>query len=179
MIKSLKRLLIYFFIFILSISVSFCMFVFIKSNLTSPKQQEKEHIKLKCIKEKEVQTTNENGEKEIKRIEATTVIPGDIVIYTISYTVIGEKIVDDVVIDNPIPQDMIYQDGSAYGYNTDIEFSIDGGNTFASPENLNIMDSKGNEHLAMASDYTNIRWILKNPVAHGKTGRIVYKAMHK
>lgn len=164
----------------LIISILVILMVSFKPNLLIAQETaEKGHIELKCVAEKEIEIVNEKGESEVKRIEAKTVIPGDIVIYTISYTVVNDKTVEDVIIDNPIPQSMVYQKDTAYGYNTDVRFSIDGGKNYDSPEKLKVIDEEGNEKAAMASDYTNIQWTLKDPVKPGKTGWVAYKAQLK
>lgn len=138
--------------------------------------QEKGHIELKCVAETEIEIVNEKGEKEIQRVEASKVVPGDTVIYTIFYTVIGNETVNDIVINNPIPEHMIYKGGTALGENASITFSIDNGKVFDSPENLKVKDEEDKERVAMASEYTHIRWALTQAVEPGETGQVSYRA---
>ncbi|MGA1795804.1 MAG: hypothetical protein ACMUIL_08080 [bacterium] len=138
--------------------------------------QEKGHIELTCIAETEIETVNEKGEKEIQRVEASKVVPGDTVIYTIFYTVIGNDTVNDVVINNPIPEHMVYKGETALGEGASVTFSIDGGKVFDSPENLKVKDEEDKERVAMASEYTHIRWSLTHAVKPGQTGQVSYRA---
>ncbi|MGA1791425.1 MAG: hypothetical protein ACMUIM_08060 [bacterium] len=138
--------------------------------------QEAGHIELKCLAESEIEVFNEKGEKEILRVKAAKVVPGDAVIYTIYCTAIGQEPVNDIVINNPVPEHMAYEEGSALGDGSEISFSIDQGKTFDSPENLKVKDAEGNEHPAIAKEYTHIRWILKHDVKPGQTGQVCFRA---
>ena len=138
--------------------------------------EEKGSITLKMVAEQETVVVNENGEKEIKREEASKVIPGEHVIYTIQYQNIGDAAASAVVINNPVPENMHYVPGTAEGDGTDIVFSIDGGQSFDKPENLTVMDEDGNPRLATAKDYTHIRWSIADEIEAGKMGEVSYRA---
>jgi uncharacterized repeat protein (TIGR01451 family) len=137
---------------------------------------EKSNLELRMDVEKEVVVINKDGDKEIHREPAKEVIPGDKVIYTISYKNVGEEEADKIVIDNPIPENMEYVAGTAHGDGTEIFFSIDDGNTFDKPENLKVLDDDGNERVSTADEYTNIRWSLNDSAAPGATGQVYYHA---
>jgi len=122
--------------------------------------QEKGTLELTMLAEQEVVVENEDGEKEIKREPISKVIPGDHIIYTIICKNIGEENADSVVINNPIPEQTQYVPGTAGGEDSEIVFSIDGGKTFDKPENLIVFDEEGNEQIATADKYTNVRWVL-------------------
>jgi len=152
--------------------------VFILSNLYPAFAQQAGHIELKCVAESEIEVVNEKGEKEIQRVKAAKVVPGDEVIYTIYYTAIGQEDVDDIVINNPIPEHMVYKEGSATGADyANINFSIDEGKSFDAPENLKVKDAEGNERLALANEYTHVRWMLNNSVKPGETGQVSFRAL--
>jgi len=133
-------------------------------------------IELKMIAEKEIKIKDENGKTVIKRVAPTRVLPGDEVIYILRYANKGKEEVADVVINNPIQQDLLYTAGSAYGQDAEIRFSIDGGKKFDTPENLVVKMPDGTERPATESDYTNIRWLLNNPVAPKGGGQVGYRA---
>jgi len=133
-------------------------------------------VELKAVAEMEVEVANDDGQKEIQRVPAAKVVPGDVVIYTIYYTNNGEEPAENFVITNPIPEHMIYLASSAGGDNTEITYSVDGGNNYDSPENLTVTDSEGNQTTAKVSDYTHIRWVLNEPVAPEQTGYVNFKA---
>jgi uncharacterized repeat protein (TIGR01451 family) len=160
----------------LMIIISLCasLFIFVQCDLVYA--QEEGHVELKCVAEMEVEVINEKGEKDIKRVEAARVVPGDEVIYTIFYTIKGKEIVNDIVVSNPIPAHMMYKERSASSDDTDVVFSIDGGKTFDIPGNLRLVDNEGKERQAIGADYTHIQWKFRNSIGPGKTGQVSYRA---
>ena len=139
--------------------------------------QKKGDIELKAVAEIEIEDFNAEGKKEVKRVPATKVVPGEEVIYTIHYTNSGQKTTDNVVITNPLPEHMRYKDSSAAGDGATIVFSVDGGETFATPENLKIQDALGREFPAAASDYTHIRWVLLSSLPLNAKGQVGFRAI--
>jgi hypothetical protein len=73
---------------------------------------------------------------------------------------------------------MTYVVGSAFGPGSDIVFSVDGGRSFAEPENLFVTES-GVERLASADDYTHIRWLVNNDIVAGAQGMAQFRARLK
>jgi len=122
-----------------------------------------------------VAVLDEHGDKSTHSIEAA-VVPGDEVVYTIDYTNQSKDVTTDVVITNPIPEHMNYEDGSAKGANSRIEFSTDGKH-FAAPEKLTVSTADGGSRPARAEDYTHVRWTLTAPLAPGKGGQVSYRAV--
>lgn len=140
--------------------------------------QQKGSIDLKSIAEVEVTETNAKGQKEVKRVEVAKakVVPGDVVIFTTTYTNIGKQPADKVVITNPMPEHMDYVDQSAEGKGAKIDFSVDKGKTYATPDKLMITDAQGKTRKAGPKDYTTIRWILVKSVPPGGTGSVSFRA---
>lgn len=138
-------------------------------------------IELRSVAEVEISAFNSKGEKEIRRVEAAkaNVVPGDAVIFTTVYTYLGEKPATNIVINNPVPEHMLYVDGSAEGKNTRIEFSVDQGKTFAAANRLKVRDAKGKERLATAADYTHIRWTMDHALERGANGSVSFRARVK
>ena len=133
-------------------------------------------IQLEATAEIEMEVINEDGEKEIHRLEATRVVPGDEVIYTIHYANVGEEVAEKVIITDAIPDHMIYPDGSASGEGTVITFSVDSGRTYDVASNLTVADADGKVRPAEASDYTHIRWALHEPLAPVDAGHVAFRA---
>ena len=86
---------------------------------------------------------------------------------------------DKVVISNPVPEHMLYQEGSAAGEDTDIAFSVDNGTTYDVPEKLTIVDDDGKERPAKGADYTHIRWTLQKSMAPEEKGLVTFRAQLK
>lgn len=76
----------------------------------------------------------------------------------------GSEPATDVVIDNPIPVNTVYVAGSAGGGKSQVEFSLDHGDSFARPEELlyEVSGSRNPKELKMAEPekYSVIRWII-------------------
>jgi uncharacterized repeat protein (TIGR01451 family) len=128
-----------------------------------------------------VKQKNAEGKEEVKRVDATKtkVLPGETVIFTNYYTYAGDKPATNVVIKNPVPDHMIYLDGTAEGKGAKIEFSVDKGATFAAADKLKVKAANGQERRAAAADYTNIRWTLETPLQKGGKGSVSFRAKVK
>jgi uncharacterized repeat protein (TIGR01451 family) len=143
--------------------------------------QQKSSIEIKAVSEIEITKTNAEGKKEVKRVNTTetAVPPGQTVIFTNYYTYTGEKPATDVVINNPVPENMVYEDGTATGKGTKVEFSVDQGKTYAAAGLLKIKSADGKERRAAAADYTNIRWTIEKPLQKGAKGSVTFRAKVK
>ena len=127
--------------------------------------------------EQEQTFVDENGVEQTRMTDATRVIPGELIVFTVTYSNRGEEPAENVSITNPVPNNMDYVDGSASGDNTTITFSVDGGNSFDTPQNLTITDAQGSQKPASAVDYTHIRWVVGSDVAPGTSGTVQFSAV--
>jgi uncharacterized repeat protein (TIGR01451 family) len=87
---------------------------------------------------------------------------GDEVHYTIRVRNPGEKPVDDVQVTKRMPFGLHYLPGSAVGPACAVEFSADGGKTFAA-------QPPGDE-------YTHVRWNMRQPLPPGSTALLRFRA---
>jgi uncharacterized repeat protein (TIGR01451 family) len=136
-------------------------------------------IEVSTRAETEVVNTGAAGEKIVKRIDATTVVPGAEVIYTINARNTGSDPAKHVVVTNPVPQSTVYVDGSAAGDNTDIMFSVDGGKSYAHADKLTVRDENGKPRKAEAADYTNVRWTLRSALQPSQLLPVWYRVKVK
>jgi uncharacterized repeat protein (TIGR01451 family) len=136
---------------------------------------EKGHIMLKNIAQMEKVVINDKGEQEAVRVPAATVVPGDEVIYTISYENISDHVAESVVITDPVPENTFYVADSAKGEGTDITFSIDNGITYDKPEKLVMVLNDGTSVKAEPSEYSNIRWTIMNDLQPGESGDVSFR----
>ncbi len=118
---------------------------------------------------------------EKKRVPANQVNvgPGDVVFFSNTCLNRGDKPAENVIITNPIPNHTVYVAGSAYGENSKIEFSIDGGKTYGIPEALKVKDKDGKTRLARPEEYTHIRWLLLKPLEPGSQIVVTFQAKIK
>jgi uncharacterized repeat protein (TIGR01451 family) len=135
-------------------------------------------IKVTSIAEVAVEVIK-NGQKEIVRTSPEKAIPGTVVIFTNRFENISQKAARDIVMNNAIPANTVYQADSAFGTDCAIDFSVDGGKTFGSAKNLQLRGTDGLEHTAQAAQYTHIRWHYIGELAAGKSGEVGFRAVIK
>ena len=131
-------------------------------------------ITLISMAEQAVVETDAAGNRQVKRVAAKKVVPGDEVIYRIEFENTGAETADNVVIRNPVPEYTLYKAGSANGMGTEVSYSIDGGQHFDSPANLVITEADGTSRPAMAAEYTTIRWRYKKGLQPGEKSSVEY-----
>ncbi|MEM8984780.1 MAG: hypothetical protein AAGC71_17355 [Pseudomonadota bacterium] len=132
-------------------------------------------LEVKTVVQKEAEVVAADGSKSVELVAADAVVPGEEVIYTVTFTNVSDKATDNIVISNPIPSQLTYVYGSAFGPGTTITFSVDGGQTFGSPETLVVVDGDV-ERAATTEDFTNIRWEVQNPLNVGQRGFARFRA---
>lgn len=139
---------------------------------------EKGSVELKSTVQVEVVAKDEAGQPVVKLMDIgkTKVVPGDVVVFTVSYKNVGDKPAENVVITNPIPVHLDYVDQSAGGEDATVNFSINHGKSYASPDAIVITDQQGRERDARATDYTDIRWTVNHPVAVAASGSVSFRA---
>lgn len=123
----------------------------------------------------------DKGVKSKKLMPPEKMLPGDEVMYTLTYANKTAKPAERVVITNPLPKHTRYKEGSAAGEGADITYSVDGGKSFATPDKLTVTvkDKSGKDitRPAAAQDYTHVRWLLKQNVAPGRSGSVRFGAI--
>ena len=128
---------------------------------------------------KQVIKIDKDGNTSYDYIEPKTALPGDIMLYIISFENIGADLAEGIVINDPIPNNSKYRIDSAIGNNTKITFSIDGGKNFGNPKDLVVKDKNGKEWTAKPESYTHIRWVYKKSLAPGEKGEVSFKTKIK
>lgn len=134
-------------------------------------------IVVQTVAEKEVRTVNADGDVKTTMQPAEAVVPGDEVVYTVTFANEGDEPATNIVVTDPVPAQMRYVENSAFGPGTDITFSVDGGKTFAPRDDLAVTDARGNARPARASDLTHIRWGFRQVLAPGERGYARFKAV--
>lgn len=130
-------------------------------------------VELKTEMYEVVEVQQDNGTSKVEWVAPDNIVPGDKVGYRIRFENTGNEAAENIVLNNPIPENTIYVDGSARGANTDIVFSVDGGDSFAKPEQL-FIEKDGQQIQAQAKDYSHVRWTLTNALPSGETGSVQY-----
>jgi len=134
-------------------------------------------VSVSITAEKEV-TVVKNGEKATKKVVATRIDPGDVIIYTLNYVNTGDEAATNAVMDDPIPRGTVYLPGSAFGAGAEITFSVDGGKTFNKPSLLTyevkLPNGKTEKRAASPEEYTHIRWVI-DKIAAGSKGKVGFQ----
>jgi uncharacterized repeat protein (TIGR01451 family) len=132
-------------------------------------------VQLRLEAEKQVISQDSQG-KQVKQWQAlqgkVTVQPGDVLRYTVIGENTSDRPVNNLTLNQPIPQGMIYVLNSATAdsqTNSKITYSIDGGRSFVENPTVKVTLPNGNVEIqpAPASAYTHIRVHL--PVVNAKT----------
>ena len=134
------------------------------------------HLDVQTTVQKQETFVNEAGEAEQRLVPADVVVPGERVIYTITFTNISDESAEKVVITNPIAEGLVYVDGSAFGPGTDITFSVDDGENYAAAGDLTVTEN-GESRPAEAKDFTHIRWVMRSELAAGAQGTARFAAI--
>jgi len=133
------------------------------------------HLNVTTTVQKEEVTIDEAGKRSTQLVDAAKVVPGDEVIYTVTFANIGDQPAENVVITNPLPEQLTYVDGSAFGPGAEIVFSVDGGKTFAKSSELTVNDA-GVPRSATVKDFTHIRWVMAHEIPAGSQGMSQFRA---
>lgn len=134
------------------------------------------NLDIKTVVQKEEVFVNEAGESDKRMVSADVVVPGETVYYTITFTNVSDESADNIVITNPISDDLIYVNGSGFGPGADMQFSVDDGTTFAEASDLTVVED-GESRPAEARDFTHVRWVLKNSLDAGSQATARFAAV--
>jgi uncharacterized repeat protein (TIGR01451 family) len=133
-------------------------------------------IVLTSIAEREVVSTDADGNQVTTMERVTSAVPSDVIVYTITYANNGTDAADNVVITDPIPAEMAYVGGSAFGAGADLVGSADGGLSWGPLNGLTFTGADGQTRPARPDEITHLRWTLRNPVPPGGRGFVRFKA---
>ena len=148
------------------------LLIFSSANAIS---QEQGHLNVTTLVQMEEVSVGDDGERQTRLIAADTVVPGDVVIYTTTVENISDESAQNVVVNNPVPEHLSYVAGSAFAPGMVIEFSVDGGATYAPAEELTV-DEDGQTRAATADDFTHIRFVMQGELAAGAQGIARFRA---
>ena len=137
--------------------------------------QDKGCIALKSVAEIEQEVVNAAGEKSTKLVPADKVVPGTVVIWTVTANNTCKQPSDGVTINNAVPAHMTFVPNSAVGPGSDITYSLDG-KSFGTSEQLTVEDN-GAARQARASEYKHIRWTFRSSLAPGATAFASFRAV--
>lgn len=121
--------------------------------------------------------SQQQGKEVTKLIPAAKVIPGEEVLYILSFSNEGDAPAKSLVINNPIPANTWYRQGSAFGAGTQVSVSVNGGKKYGKLVELTVPLANGEERPATFKDVTHVRWAVNYALQPGKTGTVSYRAV--
>jgi uncharacterized repeat protein (TIGR01451 family) len=121
----------------------------------------------------------DHGREVVKLIAADRVVPGDRIIYTLEVRNTGATTVPSPTVTHSVPDHMRYVANSAVGPGAEVTFSVDGGRTFGRTDTLLVKGQDGQPRPAVAADYTDIRWQLKNDMKANSVAFVRFRALVK
>ena len=127
-----------------------------------------EQIKVWSTAESSV-ISQKDGKKVEKKTAVTKLLPGKTVYYSTFFKNTSKKSVDGVSIINPIPKTTKFIKGSAWGENSSIVYSADGGKTWGNLGELKKKNKEGKMVVVNSTQFTHIRWKHKGPLKAGET----------
>ncbi|MEK6637647.1 MAG: hypothetical protein AABY88_06140 [Pseudomonadota bacterium] len=103
------------------------------------------------------------------------VLPGEALVFMLEYKNTGAKPATAFVINNPIPENVIYT-GAEQPW---AEVSVDRGKTFGQLAALKVAKGDGTMRAALPNDVTAVRWKFTQPIPAAGEGRVMFFAMVK
>ena len=121
----------------------------------------------------EIQIKAEDGTISKKMVPAARVVPGEEVVYELSYRNDGDTAANNVQVNNALAKELEFVSAS-----NPPTVSIDGGEHFGDLSELKVTAADGSVRPAQPSDITNVRWTVPT-LAPGASGKFVYRARVK
>lgn len=109
-------------------------------------------------------------------VKADKVVPGDRVVFVLTYRNSGTQPIANLVLANPVPRNIAYRAGNPGSAAPEV--SVDG-KTFGPLSGLRVASATGALRAAGPDDVTTVRWRLANPVAAGAQGQLAFQAVLK
>lgn len=114
----------------------------------------------------------EHGLKRHVLVTPAKVVPGDHMVYSLTYKSSYTQPLTKVVLSDPIPTGTVLDDDGTGNY----EVSVDGGKNWGKLAQLTLDDGKGARRPAQASDATHVRWVIET-IAPGASGHVSFRAV--
>lgn len=116
-----------------------------------------------------------DGKPVMVREEPKHVVPGDTLIFDLSYKNVGAQPATGFTITDALPKDVAFTGGESQG----ATFSVDGGRTWGPLAALRVALPNGASRSASLADVTHVRWALARPIPAGGAGSVSFRGVVK
>ena len=125
--------------------------------------------------ERQEQDAAGSAKTVLEPVEKARVVPGDSLVFVLSYKNASAEPATDFVVTNPLPAAVTYtgHEGQAP------EVSIDGGKSWGQLADLKVAEADGTERAAEARDVTHVRWAFANAIPAGQAGKLSFRGVVK
>lgn len=114
------------------------------------------------------------GPTKVTLEQPKSVPPGAKLVFVLSYRNQGKTPATNFTVTNPIPNGVAFDSTADAG----ASYSVDGGKTWGPLTTLRVQ-AGATSRAALPDDVTHIRWILKNPIPVGGTGKLSFRGFVK
>jgi uncharacterized repeat protein (TIGR01451 family) len=124
--------------------------------------------------------TQDDGSQVEEFTEATQAQPGQVVEYRVTVTNLSQEtlLASNAMVVGPVPATTTYlADSASLGAEARLEFSADGGQTFAAKPMLEKVNEQGEKEFveALPEEYTAARWALLMPLEPAQSLTFTYR----
>lgn len=110
-----------------------------------------------------------DGNPRVVLAKPDAVVPGDRLVFVLQYRNVSRAAASGMVVSNPMPQAVAYQDAEGG------EVSVDGGKSWGTLSALRIRTVAGAWRTARPDDVTHVRWQLAGNVPAGAGGKLRFR----
>lgn len=103
--------------------------------------------------------------------KADHVLPGDELIFVLSYENTGAAPAHNFAVTNPLPRTVAFREAA----DRNALVSVDGGKNWGRLDALRVARNNGRTRPAKPRDVTHIKWRFRNGLASGTTGKLVFR----
>jgi uncharacterized repeat protein (TIGR01451 family) len=116
-----------------------------------------------------------DGKPAIVREKPDVVVPGDKLVFQLSYRNGGAEPATGFTVTNPIPGAVSFTDGDE----GTAQVSVDGGKSWGKLASLKIAQPDGTSRAAQPADVTHIRWSFSQPIPAASGGKLSFRGVVK
>ncbi len=121
----------------------------------------------------ERQSKAPDGKIKVKLEAPTKVVPGDRLVFIVSFANHGRQPATNFYVTNPIPRAVAFQATA----DLSAQLSVNGGRTWGKITQLKVVEIDGRIRSARVEDVTHIRWPLTRAIAVGEAGKLSFRGI--